>query len=95
MLEARVALDITELYGVQTMPTMIIRLSRLIGTVIAVIVGGAVALTIFAGLAYLSFSSQMAGYNGYIACNPGSAITRIEWFFGVRPTQNSCWPLRG
>jgi hypothetical protein len=62
-------------------------------------ISGAVVVT-FAGtmfvvVLYVSFMSNVAGYNDYVACNPGTGITRIEWFLGVRPTENDCWPLHG
>jgi hypothetical protein len=51
------------------------------------------ALMIVVVVLYVSFMSNMAGYKDYVACNSGTGITRIEWFLGVRPTENDCWPL--
>jgi hypothetical protein len=58
--------------------------------VAAAIVAGTVMLMMI-GVLYLSFLSQMAGYNGYLACNPRTGISRIEWFVGIRPVENECW----
>jgi hypothetical protein len=62
-------------------------------------IAGAVVITfvlvMFAGVLYLNFMSNLADYNEYVACNSGTGITRIEWFLGVRPTENDCWPLHG
>jgi len=57
----------------------------------ALILAGAVFLMMIAGVLYLSFLSQMASYNDYLACNPRTGIGRIEWFVGVRPVENECW----
>jgi hypothetical protein len=40
---------------------------------------------------YLMVMSNFAGYNDYVACNPSSGISRIEWFLGIRPVENECW----
>lgn len=56
------------------------------GTV-GLIVAAAFTLLMVAGL----FFSQMATYNDYLACNPRTGISRIEWFLGVRPVENDCW----
>jgi hypothetical protein len=62
-------------------------------------VASAVVVTVvvmtLVGVLYLNFMSNMAGYKDYVACNAGTGITRVEWFLGVRPTENECWPLRG
>jgi len=57
----------------------------------SMIVMGAVVVVVCVVVVYLGLSWQMAGYKDYITCNPGSNIGRIEWFMGVRPTQDSCW----
>jgi hypothetical protein len=51
-------------------------------------VAGAFALTMVAGVLYLSFLYQMAGYDDYFACNPGTAISRVEWLLGFRPLED-------
>jgi hypothetical protein len=51
-------------------------------------VAGAFALMMLAGMLYLSFLYQMAGYDDYRACNPGTGIGRIEWLLGVRPVDD-------
>gem|GEM_PF-6530112 len=56
------------------------------------LLGTAVVALAIAGCIYLSYSWQMVSYKIYTACNPASGIGQIEWFFGVRPTPNSCWP---
>lgn len=38
--------------------------------------------------AYLSFSFQMVSYNDYVACNPATGISRLEWLFGARPFED-------
>jgi hypothetical protein len=47
---------------------------------------------IFVVVLYVMLMSNMAGYNDYRTCNPGTGITRLEWFLGMRPTENDCWP---
>jgi hypothetical protein len=49
-------------------------------------------LMAFVVVLYLMLMSNMAGYDDYRTCNPETGITRIEWFLGVRPTENDCWP---
>ena len=58
---------------------------RRIGEMAVGVIGGAVVLMMIAGVLYLGFLYQMAGYNDYLACNPGTVINRIEWLFGIRP----------
>jgi len=41
-----------------------------------------------AGVLYPSFSYQMAGYHNYVACNPGTAISRVEWLLGAHPLED-------
>jgi hypothetical protein len=49
---------------------------------------GAFALMMMAGVLYPSFSYQMAGYHNYVACNPGTAISRVEWLLGAHPLED-------
>src|SRR5689334_10535000 len=51
-------------------------------------IAGAFALMMVAGVLYLSFSYQVAGYDDYLACNPRTGISRLEWLFGVRPLED-------
>jgi hypothetical protein len=59
-----------------------------IGELALAVVGGAFVLMMIVGVLYLSFLYQMAGYNDYTACNPGTGINRIEWLFGIRPADD-------
>lgn len=74
-----------------TVPKMMRRVKHWISGAVVVTFAG----TMFVVVLYVSFMSNVAGYNDYVACNPGTGITRIEWFLGVRPTENDCWPLHG
>ena len=59
------------------------------------LVMGVTIVTLCAGAWYLSYSWQMSGYEQYVTCNPGSAITRVQWFLGIRPFPNDCWHSLG
>jgi hypothetical protein len=58
-----------------------------VSSTVGLIVAAAFTLLMVVGL----FFSQMATYNDYIACNPSTGISRIEWFLGVRPVENDRW----
>jgi hypothetical protein len=66
-------------------------IKKRVADTVSMIAMGAVVVVLFVLVMYLSLLWQMAGYKEYTTCNPGSNISRIEWFMGIRPTKNSCW----
>ena len=62
-----------------------------IGNWVAGVFAGALVLMVAAGGLYLSISSQMAAYDDYLACNPGTGLSRLEWLLGYRPFED-CVP---
>ncbi len=71
----------------QSLPKMKRSIGKWVAGTVGLIVAAAFTLMMIAGL----FFSQMAAYNDYLACNPRTGISRIEWFLGVRPVENDCW----
>ena len=51
---------------------------------------GIIAALMVAGVLCAIYWWNITAYNSAMACNPNSGISRIEWFFGVRPAQDEC-----
>ena len=67
------------------------RIIKRVAGAFSIMAMGVTIVALCAGPLYLSYSWQMSGYKQYVICNPGSGITRVEWFFGIRPAENDCW----
>ena len=64
------------------------KMKHKIRNLVAGVIVGAGALIVVAGGLYLNISFQMAAYDDYAACNPGTAISRAEWLLGFRPLED-------
>ena len=64
------------------------KIQRGIGNLALGVFVGAIGLVVLAGVLYFNVLSPMADYDAYVGCNPGTAISRLEWLLGARPLED-------